>query len=107
MNATEMRPQGRWRLDRRERRRLGVTFSNVLAKARELCRENVFSVDDVVDGEGDIPEMALAVLDRIIKDDPRLFQGPGWDEDRMDKILAWIERILELLAKWLPILFAL
>lgn len=91
---------GTWRLNRKERRRLGVTFFSILAKVWELRKEEAFDKDD-------IPGMAAAVLDKIIGDNPMLFQGPGWDGERLDRIIEFIERILELLAKWLPIFFAL
>lgn len=100
MSTVETPPQGRWRLDRRERRRLGVTIFSVVAKVRELKKRGELDPDDV-------PGMALEIQGMILADHPHLFQGPGWDEDRFEAILAWIERLLELLMKWLPILFAL
>lgn len=99
MSTVETPSRGRWRLDRKERRRLGVTLFNVLAKARELGKRGEFDRED-------IPSMALEIQGMIIADNPQLFREPGWDQDRMDRILEFIERFLEIIAKWLPIFLA-
>lgn len=90
-------PEKRWLLTWRKRREMGITFRNVLAKARQLKREDRFD-------KNDIPSMALGIQGMIVADNPKVFEDPAVD---WDAILEFIERLLELLVKFLPIFFGL
>ena len=85
---------GRRELSLRERRAMGLTLRNVRRTARELAAAGEIT------REMSRAEIAAIVADRIAGENPRAFDG--LTEIEWDAVLAFIERLLELLIKFLP-----
>jgi len=82
---------GRRELSWRERRALGLTFLNLLATAREL------KVAGEIDSSTLSSDMAAAIAMRMEQKSPSTFAALGpvdWDA-----IIAFIERLIPLIAK--------
>jgi len=90
-----------------ERRRLGLTVKNVRKALEELKAEGKLSayVETTEDGarEIQVSSLAVAVADKLAAERPA-----EWGENiDWDQVLAWIEQILELLIKYIPIILDL
>jgi len=81
------------RLTWKERRALGVTIRNVRRVMKDLKTEGVLSPDSDI--------AAIQVLDRLTVENPQAFKAVG-DID-WDRLLEFLERLIELLLKILPI----
>lgn len=75
----------------RERRQRGLTLRNMIRVGRQLKESG-----ELTKGMSD-DEMAEAILESIVAEDPKAFAEPGIDFDA----------ILELIKKWLPIIMAI
>ncbi len=74
------------------RRKMGVTFRNILRKTRELKKEGAL--------EGlKRPEISALVLSELVADNPKAFPNPNdpnLDPETWDRILAFISAILKI-----------
>lgn len=75
----------------RERRQRGLTLRNMLRVSRQLKESG-----ELTKGMSD-DEMAEAILEAIVTEDPKAFGEPGIDFDA----------ILEFIKKWLPIIMSI
>lgn len=90
-----------------ERRRLGLTVKNVRKALEELKAEGKLAayVETTEDGAREIKvsSLAVAVADKLASERPE-----AWgDNIDWDQVLAWIEQIIELLIKYLPLILDL
>jgi len=81
-------------LSRRQRRKLGVTFRNIRRVASDLKKAGELSND---------PAIASAQVLRVLtEENPKEFQAEAASID-WDALLDFIERLLELILKFLPL----
>lgn len=89
-----------------ERRRMGLTAANVVRILHEIKADGELSQYSKTGDDGikeiDVSNLSLAVADRMATERPGDWQDIDWD-----KVLEYIEKILELLIKYLPIIFDL
>lgn len=78
----------------RERRKLGVTFSNVRRHMKEMEAEG-YNVEELSQSE-----VGLIILDRLAGENPELFREPGLD---WDALLDFLERLFELIMRFFVI----
>jgi hypothetical protein len=69
----------------RQRREMGLTAANIFRVTRELCR------DGTIDKSTPREDVAQAVIDRLVIENPKAFADPSVD---WDAILAFIEKLL-------------
>ena len=82
----------------RERRKLGITFYGVLTTLRAMKRDGV----DVRGTER--RERAEMVFSRLLDDRPDAVAEIDWDNIDWDAILAFIEKVIELVMKLIAVL---
>lgn len=86
-----------------ERRRMGLTVKNVVRVLQDMKATG--QLDQYVEsGEGgvkeiDISGLGAAVAEKLASEKPQAWQDIDWD-----KVLEWLEKILELLIKYLPVI---
>jgi len=90
-----------------ERRRLGLTVRNIKRILHEMKQEDALSAYVTVSGDGqkevDTASLAVEVTGRLAAEKPAQWQADlDWD-----KIIAFVEQILELLIKYLPVIIDL
>jgi len=83
------------RLNRQERRRLGITLRNVRRVMADL--EAAGELD-----QGDAAGTAAQVLSRLIDEQPQQYKQLAGDID-WDRVLEFIEKLVELLLKIIPL----
>jgi len=81
-------------LTRRQRRKLGITFRNIRRVASDLKKAGELSDDKAV--------AAAQVLQALTQENPKAFQQEAGSID-WDALLDFIERLLELILKFLPL----
>jgi hypothetical protein len=74
----------------REARKMGLTIGNVARIAKQLKKDGTIEA-----GMGSA-DAAIAVLSKLQEENPKDFAGDGFD---LDAILAFIEKLLDLIAK--------
>ena len=88
---------GRPGLSIKQRRAMGITIRNVRKKVSEMQKA------------GDLAgmtqsEIAIAVMDNLVADNPKAFGDPGVD---WDSVLAFIEKLIPLILKLMAIFGAM
>jgi len=88
------------------RQRLGLTVRNVVRTLEAMKADGSLAgyVRQTERGDRvlDTSALAVAVADRIAGENPKAWADVDWEA-----VLAFLERLLELLAKWLPIILEL
>ena len=88
------------------RRHLGLTVRNVVRTLEAMKADGSLAgyVRQTERGDRvlDTSALAVAVADRIAGENPKAWADVDWEA-----VLAFLERLLELLAKWLPIILEL
>ena len=89
-----------------KRQRLGLTVRNVIKTLEAMKADGSLAeyVRETDNGQRvlDTNALAVALADRIASDNPE-----GWQDIDWEAVLLWLEKILELLAKYLPIFLGL
>lgn len=89
-----------------QRRKLGLTTPNVVKILQEMKAAGELEQYRTVAGDGtvtvDTSSLAVAVADRLAAEAPEAWQDIDWDE-----IIAFLEKLLELLIKYLPLILPL
>ncbi len=74
----------------RKRRQLGLTIGNIVGILRSKDRSDL---------DGPLDMLAIDVLAELVKANPQ-----GWDDIDWDRVLEFIEKLIELILKILPFL---
>jgi len=82
------------RLTWKERKKLGLTFCNVLRIMKQLKADKTLSHDSSI--------ASVQVFAQLVTENPKAFESIGPSVD-WDLIMEWLERIIELILKLLPI----
>jgi hypothetical protein len=89
-----------------KRRKMGLTVGNVVRVLQEMKTNSELAqyVAMGQDGEQslDVSNLAIGVASKLATDKPGDWQDIDWDA-----VLEWIEKLLELLVKFLPIIIEL
>ena len=89
-----------------QRRKLGLTTPNVVKVLQAMKAEGTLEAYRTVAGDGtvtvDTSSLAVAVADRLAAEAPEAWADIDWDE-----IIAFLEKLLELLIKYLPLILPL
>lgn len=90
---------------RLDRRRLGLTPRNIIRTLQAMKAEGVLDDFKIVTGDGqlavDVSSLAVVVVDRIRSEKPDAWID--WENIDWDAIIAFVERIIELILKFLPL----
>lgn len=76
-----------------QRRKAGLTVVNVLAVLRKRDKQELEN--------SEAPQLAVEVLAELVAGNPQ-----GWQDIDWDKALVWLEKLLELILKFLPLFLA-
>jgi len=89
-----------------QRRKLGLTTGNVVKVLQQMKSEGELEQFRTVAGDGtvtvDTSSLAVAVANRLATEAPEAWQDIDWDA-----IIAFLEKLLELLIKFLPLILPL
>lgn len=89
-----------------QRRKLGLTTANVVKVLQAMKAEGALEQYRTVAGDGtvtvDTSALAVAVADRLATEAPEAWADIDWDE-----VIAFLEKLLELLIKFLPLILPL
>ena len=89
-----------------ERRRMGLTAKNVIRVLQEMKASGELAQYSQLGADGvkeiDVSNLAAAVAGQLASERPA-----DWSDIDWDQVLIWIEKILELLIKFLPIIIDL
>lgn len=89
-----------------QRRKLGLTTPNIVKILQQMKTEGQLEQYRTVAGDGtvtvDTSSLAVAVADRLAAEAPEAWQDIDWDE-----IIAFLEKLLELIIKYLPLILPL
>lgn len=89
-----------------QRRKLGLTTPNIVKVLQTMKSEGELEQYRTVAGDGtvtvDTSSLAVAVADRLATEAPEAWQDIDWDE-----IIAFLEKLLELIIKYLPLILPL
>jgi len=88
-----------------QRRKLGLTVQNITQVLRDLKAEGALGEYQYTASDGtvevDVSSLAVAVIDRIRTENPEGWID--WENIDWDAIIAFVERIIELILKFLPL----
>lgn len=88
-----------------QRRKLGLTVRKITQVLRDMKEEGSLAEFKYVTGDGaievDVSSLAVAVIDRIRTENPEGWID--WENIDWDAIIAFVERIIELILKFLPL----
>jgi len=88
-----------------QRRKLGLTVVNITRVLKEMKEDGTLAnyqrpgADGTV--EVDVSSLAVAVINRIAAEDPGAWID--WENIDWDAIIAFVEKIIELILKFLPL----
>lgn len=89
-----------------QRRKLGITTPNVVKVLQQMKAEGELEQYRTVAGDGtvtvDCSSLAVAVANRLATEAPEAWADIDWDA-----IIAFLEKLLELLIKFLPLILPL
>lgn len=89
-----------------QRRKLGITTPNVVKVLQQMKSEGQLEQYRTVAGDGtvtvDTSSLAVAVADRLATEAPEAWRDIDWDA-----VLAFLEKLLEILIKFLPLILPL
>ncbi len=93
-------------MQRINRRKMGLTVGNVIRVLRELKDEGRLCDYGERGPNGtlnvDVSGLAVAIADKLAGENPK-----GWEDIDWDLVLTYIEWLLELLIKYVPLIFTL